>query len=440
MTCNLSHIKVNFVKSGLSFRPYTLDIRRSKQSGNTFDHAQAELKREAGVKIQDKAQSNEPIKIIGTEGGDVLYRGWYRDDAATLGTTKSTLKIVDPRKILKTGTVDKEWGRITLQKVVEYIVNRRQDPHNVITGVEIAEGKVDISKLQHPTADFPLLPSFSRDRTYAFPKANNALTDLYKETVPWNDGDGNFDFREESPHSALMQVCDTWETEFWVDQDGTLYIGNPARTIDIHGAGRGSKNWYISNWELPNNPEPLKAVVVKGKMDQKGGVDNNLEELWNVISNKKKFQTRAAAGFLNNDNLSETLVLKGKRETADPEVLKNIARRKFLKQHTNGNSGSVRINAMYDNNISQSQYCNVDVGDAIMVNNIDTSEDCQDIEEGLYGIYGLKHDISGDSGWEIRLDVNQIITDAKNMQTKFWYFDPTKSDMTEDNSKGGLDV
>jgi len=153
--------------------------------------------------------------------------------------------------------------------------------------------------------------------------------------------------------------------------------------------------------------------------------------IWSVVADQKKFQTRAAAGYLNNNELEETLVISGKKETADSEALQRIARRKFVEEHSKGNRGSVTINAMVENNISQSQYAGVDIGDKIAVNNLDAK--CNKLKEGLYDITGLKHNIDGTDGWQIRLDVVEAITDADQISSKFWHFDPTDPEMSDDN-------
>lgn len=436
MTCDLSTIKIEFLVSGLTLRPYSLDIRRSRSNENNFDYVKAELRKEAGEEINNEAVRKEPVEIVAGENRSRIYRGWYKQNSVTLGESKSTLKISDPRKILRSGTVDKEWDSITLKNVVEYIVGRVQDEHNVLTGWGMTSPKANTSKAQHNTAAF--LPRSDSNKESDF---SNALADFAKELVPFQEGDGNFDFREESPYSALKEVCDIWETSFWVDQDGTLYIGKPTMSADIYTAGRGSDNWYISEWDLPNNSTPLKAAIVKGKKSEKEpdeDVPFGGDGIWGVVANQKKFQTRAAAGYLNSNELEETLVIDGKKETANSETLQRIARRKFFEEHSKGNRGSVSINAMVENNISQSQYAGVDIGDKIAVNNLDA--DCNKLKEGLYDITGLKHNIDGTNGWQIRLDVVESITDADKIASKFWHFDPTDPEMSQDNEADATDV
>jgi len=427
MSCELSNTRVHFTVSGIKVIPFSLDIRRARHEDNQFDHVQAKLTKAAGEHIIDNHVDREPVEILIGENEDKLYRGWYTTDGVTLGQEQSTLEIADPRKILRTGAIDKEWGSITLGNVVNYIFERRQDPHNVFTSIEITSPGVDTSMLQHGDLEiFGIGGGFD----VAADTGNHGIENFIRETVPMLEGDGNFDFREDSPYSALAEVADIWETEFWVDQDGTLIIGHPDLTANVFGCGRGPNNWHISEWNLPENPTPLKAVIVKGKMDQKGGKDRNLEEAWNIITNKKKFQTRAAAGFLDDNSLSETIVLNGKKETTDPEVLKRMARGAFLTQHTRNNRGSIVVNALVENEIDPGQYAGVDIGDKIVVNNIDA--ECDILQEGVYDIHSIQHDINGEDGWKITLEVNKAITNAENFKDRFWYFDPTDPLMTQD--------
>lgn len=436
MSCDLSNIIVHFIESGIKVRPLSLDIRKSRRTDNDFDHVQATLKKISGQHVRDNNIHKEPVEIIGDKEGNNIYRGYYKTDGVTVAENEAILKINDPRKILQEGTIDKEWGRISLKNVVDYIFKRRNDPHNVLHSFKLAESSLDTTKLQH-TDD--LASGAGNERTpETTSKLSDAFVDFRADISPFGDGDGNFDFREESPYSALAEVANIWETQFWVDQDGTLVIGHPDVTATVYGAGQGPDNWHISEWNLPKNPTPLKGVVVKGKMDQKGGKDNALEELWNVVTNKKKFQTRAAAGFLDDESLEETIVLDGKKNTTDPKVLKRMARSAFMEHHTKQNRGSVTINTMVENKIPQSQYAGVDIGDKLLVNNFQA--DCNKLQSGVYDIHEIQHDITGSDGWTITLDVSQAITNSDAVKSRFWYFDPTDSDMNQDSPFIGLQV
>lgn len=426
MTCSLSNIIVHFTESGIKIRPFSLDVRRSRQNDDQFDHVQATITNKAGQHIIDNHVDREPVKIVADDDGNNLYRGWYTTDGVRLGESKSILEIADPREILRTGTIDQEWNKISLESVVNYIFERRQDPHNVLTGVDFPTPKVDTVKAQHLYKD----DNFNVEQDPETGQPLWGVADFIKDVNPLQNGDGNFDFREESPYSALIEVTDIWETQLWVDQDGTLKIGHPDLSATVYPGGRGPNNWHISEWNIPENPTPLKAVVLKGKMDQKGGKDNIAEEAWNVITNKKKFQTRAAAGFLDDDDLSEVMVVSGKKETTDPKVLKRMARGAFLEHHTEKNRGNIIINAMVENEIPISQYAGVDIGDRIFVNNF--SADCNKLKEGLYDIHSIQHDINGEDGWSITLEVNKAITDGQKFKDRFWYFDPTDPEMTEE--------
>jgi hypothetical protein len=424
MACDLSATTVRFTKSQINITPYSLDVRQSRQEENTFDHIQATISKKAGDAVLDNHIENEPVEILMGESSSKLYRGWFTFDALSHGESQSVLEIKDPRKILMRGYIDKEWGQITLRKLVNYIFLQRDDPQNVITDVEFASPDVDLSKLQieDPTDWYGIDVQRTPEGATEW---SSGLVNFMEETNPAGSGDGNFDFREETPHSALLEACNIWETSFWIRPDGTLVIGGPELETTVYSGGRGPKNWHISNWNLPEIATPLKAVVVKGKMDQKGGKDGNAEEFWNVITDKKKFQTRAAGGFLNDDNLEETIILNDKRPTTDPKVLRSMALRAFYEHYTQNNRGSITINANVDNEIPPSQYAGLTVGDKIIPNNI--GSDCDKINPGLFDIHSIQHDINGKEGWKITLDVSRSIVDADRLETAFWYYDPTET-------------
>lgn len=428
MGCDLSNFIIHFKESQIKIRPYTIEIRRSRQSDKKFDHVQAKMPREAGQKIIDDHIEREPIEIIADSDGNKIYRGFYKAEGAELGRNDAILEVSDPRRILTTGAIDKEWNKITLEKVVNYIYDRKQDPHDVITGIRFDEDDIDTEKTQHLFED----DDYNTEGNEQNGEPMYGLLDSMKEVLPHHDGDGNFDFREESPYSALLEVTNLWETKFWVEQNGTLVIGHPDISATVYPAGRGRQNWHISEWSLPANPTPLKAVVLKGKMDQKGGKDNDLEELWNIVTDKKKFETRAAAGFLDDDSLEQVVVLDGKKQTTDPKVLKRMARAAFFEHHTMNNKGSITINPMVDNEVPISDYAGMDIGDKLFVNNYKTECD-NHLKEGLYGVSQITHEIDGKNGWRIKLSVNKAITKSESIKERFWYFDPTDSDMADNN-------
>jgi hypothetical protein len=412
MSCDLSNVAIHFLESGIKVRPFSIDIRRSRQNDNKFDHVQATITREAGEHIIDKHTFKEPIEIKIDEE-NVIYRGWYKTDSTSLGRNEAVLEIKDPRKILRSGTVDQEWHEITLKNVVEYIFERRQDPHNVLRVPSILSSQAHELKAQHNV----------------FLNGSDMVEDFLLETIPFANGDGNFDFREESPYSALMEVMSIWETSFWVNKNGILVVGPPDLLGDTYGAGRGYGNWHISEWNLPDNTTPLKAVVVKGQMDQKQLQEGDKD--WGIITDRQKYETRAAAGFLDDNELEETIILNGKKETTDPKALKNMARSAFKKQHTKNNRGSMVIDVTASSGIPTSEFVDLRVGDRVLVNNANVR--CDVLNEGVYAIHSVQHDITGSDGWTITLEVTKTITNGSELKERFWYFDPTDPDMASDS-------
>jgi len=426
MACSLSNIQIWFVKSDIRIRPFSIDIRRSRHDSNTFDHVSCEITTEAGELITDTAISREPVVI---EKDNVsVYRGYYKHDSVGHGISKDTLQIQDPRRIMKAGIIDKEWGEITLNKVTQYIYERIQDPEGVIKRIELASPEVNTEKAQH-TSFFGIDRRDASSRT----SVSNVLVDAINKSLPLLEGDGNFDFRQESPYSALREVVNLWETDFWIDTDGVLKIGPQEAEVDVYSAGRGSGNMFISEWDLPPNPTPLKAVVVKGKADYP-----EEENTWIDIFDREKFETRAAAGFLNNSDLSEIMVVESKKETSDPESLKRMASGRFVKEYRKNNRGSVTINALAGaEDVSGSDYASMDIGDKLVVNN--KGSDCDKMASGIYDIHEVNHSISGGSGWSISFQVTAEIIDG-GFTSKFWYFDPTDPKMAEDNLEGEIDI
>jgi len=381
----------------------------------------------------------EPVTIE-LSHGKVLYRGFVENDAVGLGKGTAMVEISDPGKILRTGSIDKEWGKITLLNVVRYIKNQINDPKNVIKGVRFTTPNPDEMRLQFP--EIAEVESSSGEQVRNPPedhsKSQLGIANWLRETIPMTDGDGDFDFRQETPYSALNEVCEIWETDWTVDNEGNLVIGLRDLEADVYAGSQFAGDMYITEYNLPQNPTPLKGVYVKGKMEQKGGHDDNIaEDIWNFITDKQKFETRAYSGFTNTDS-TETVVLN-RKNTSNPKTLKEIAKRGFLKRFKRANSGTIVIDALAsmdldaenpdpDSSVPLQYFCEMGIGDRIMVMD---GWGCGKPDPGVYSIESVHHKIDGQSGWSVTIKVAQDVTD--NLETNFWYFDPTDPDMTQDD-------
>lgn len=433
MACDLSNTVIHFKESGTKIRPLSVDVRHSRRQDNQFDHVQAKVTKAAGEHIINNATHKEPV-TIDIEGDHTLYRGYYATDEVSYGDSTAILNIMDPRRLLKNGFIDKEWNKITLENLVNYIYDQFQDPYGVISGPQFNEPDSDELKLQfeHINENNSWRPSVSNplntettERNKKAGETELGIRNWLRETTPMVNGDGQFDFREETPYSALEETVDIWETDWWIKSDGTLVIGMPDLDPNAYPASRYKGDWFITQYNFPQNPTPIKGVYVKGKMDHKGGHDDNVgNDIWQWVTDKKKFETRAYAGF-NNDDLTETIVLN-KKNSSDPETLKEVAKRGLIRKFTEMNRGSVIIDPLSSVDVDLEGFCKLKQGDRLV---IPGGWGCDEPDSGMYTVHNIQHKINGDDGWSITLQVTQDITEK--LQTEFWYFDPTDADMSE---------
>lgn len=420
MGCNLDNVTIDFKSSGVRIRPLSVDIDRSRQERDQFDAVFAEVTAAAGDHIQTNYTKKEPVTI--SVGSTTLYYGYAQHDCVNHGRTRSTLTISDPRRLLREGIVDKEWNQVNLTNVTRYIYEQIPDPEGVLTGIELSDPELDVTKLQTETM-------FGLDRTV------QGATELTSDIIEWaadlnplREGDGNFDFREETPYSAMMEVCDIWEVEMFMRHDGTLVVGIPQMESTVHPAGLGDEIWRVVEYNIPENPTPLKGVYVKGgtAVAPAESGDSNVTT-YDVTQDLNKLQTRAYAGFTNVSS-DETLVGSA-RDTSDPTSLKDIARRKLINTVSQNNSGNIVIDVLASD-VPDSWFEDFKPGGHIAL--LVAGHDCIDAKDGLYDVHSVQHRLDGSEGWSVTLKVSAAITDAGSIETKFWYFDPTDPSMTED--------
>ena len=441
MTCNLANTIIHFHKSGIKVRPLSLDIRNDRRETDQFDSVQATLTSEAGEYIIDHNVHKEPVTIEMGDHGYILYRGYYANDGVQLGSGESILKIQDPRRILRDGYINKEWGRASLETVATYVFNHRADPHGVLTGLEFNTPDADELALQfeqmndrkhwEPSWSDPLNAETEEDGLRDDSEVRDwklGAENWLRETLPLVDGDGNFDFRDDSPYDCLREVANIWETDWYVKRDGTLIVGNSDLNADVFPASRYRGDMWVEEYNLPQDPTPIKGVYVKGKKDYKGGHDDGtMEDIWNFVTDKEKFETRAYAGFTDPD-LTETVVLDEKKNTADPETLKQIALRGLLKRYMQSNKGNLILDALTSEEVDTEDFCDLGIGDRLV---IPPGWGCGKPDPGVYEVHSVHHKISGSDGWTITVKVTQEVT--KDLEEKFWYFDPTDPEQTQDD-------
>lgn len=417
MSCDLSDVTINFLRSGVKIQPLSVDIQRSRQYRNQFDSVSAEVTADAGDHIESRYTPKEPVTI--SLHDTVLYYGYARHDCVNHGRTRSNLTISDPRRLLRDGVVDKEWGSVSLKTVAEYILDQTVDPQEVISGIELSDPNLDTEKLQHGNLGGG--PDLLADLEL------HGVENGLREALPLIEGDGNFDFREETPYSALQEVCEIWKVEMYMRPSGELVLGLPNMDATVYPAGLDSDTLRIVEYNIPENPTPLKGVYVKGGTTTVPSDNDSTSVTYSIVENFEKLQTRSYAGFTDIDS-SETLVVNA-RDITKPTTLKETARRTLINTVSRNNAGNIVIDVLASD-VPEEWFEGLIPGDLVAI--LLEKWNCVDARDGVYDIQSVQHDISGEKGWSVTLEVSAAITGFGDIETNFWYFDPTNPNMTED--------
>jgi hypothetical protein len=422
MTCKIADgITLNFLRSGLVLQSHDLSTRSER---GRYAHVKANITRKAGDLVNDSGIVGEPVTL--TFGGVAQNRYIYGSESLELSGDEAWLTLYDARKILSYGRISKTFDEVTLEDVAEYIVDNRDDPENVITGVRVLDEETasEITQSRAETLiefwggeNADLSTGFLRyaDLAAAF------ITRVAFRIALTKVDDGGFDFEDVSPDAALRMVEDEFAVDSWVETDGTLWIGKPeGRPINLHGVPPNieESGYSIADYNITKGVTPVTSVRLEGASSWK-----KQENPW-VGPNAKLYPI--AEAWLPGEE-GAAIAPDEKVRLYEPAAVERRAEAMLIEAAKAERNGNIVFNGLASE--KQDELATMSVGDVLVVAPQIENYCHQQTEGGVFVVEEVQHKVNTRQGWRIVAEVAAIPDEIETMAV--WY-DPRRDKAYED--------
>lgn len=385
-----AHVTLHFQESGMVIKPLSFDARQTYMRDDYF---RAKVHREAASHMEDHIVNLEPVVV--RADGQAFYKGFVRSDSATVGHKEGSVEVYDPLKILENGYVDREWQKVELTEIAEYIYDQAVDPHGVLNGLRVTDdGGVKYQHDNLTTRAEPLL----------------GIQDGIREF--FNIGDGNFDFRGETPRKALQQISNVYNFMIFTDEGQNLTLGFPDQIATMHEAGRRDQIWRMRDFNVPLRQDPFGKVIVKGYTPMFGnGETGGGSSLLDWANLPIHFLSQAMGtnlyAYAKMDGYDGEPTLMEYTKSNNADTLKNVARGMIIKKYQENNSGTVTIDVLASNT-GMDDLTGFKVGDYLTT---EENPRCK-IRGDTFRVNGIRHQWGPDVGWKMTVDVVGLIPEG----------------------------
>lgn len=440
MGCSLKGgFDLNFLESGLSVKIRDLTTRSSR---GRYDHAKIQLSKKDGDRVAREAIPREPVQIV--FNGVVQNRYIYPIDSLEIGHREAWLKIYDARKVLDSGVLSNYFNEVEVGDAMDYIMENRDDPYNVITGwkattAETAEQvKQDTEEdvrefLLGEDADAPQTGLISKPLYDAIGAAARFVGFFGKSAgMPYNTFRG-LDFEDASPNAGIAMLESAFGFQSWVANDGTLWIGQPEANSQnryiIHGAPK-TRNYVMKEYNVTEGANLVTQVEITGKTkwglgeDIIGG-DNVKNDLFPVA--------KAYVQDENGEPLPGPKISAGAKDIWDLAALEDAATQILVNEQLNFKNGTILFNGSASQD--KETLVHTSVGDQIIVSD-GISEYCStEADGGAYVVEEVQHKVNTRTGWTVTCKVGTI---PPEIDSGSFYYNATDDSIWEDTKYGGV--
>ncbi|MFC6953786.1 hypothetical protein [Halorubellus litoreus] len=450
MRCDSIRAHLNFEVSGIIVKPYELSV--DTEYGK-LDHCRATVSEEAGLLIENSAEEWEPVTV--TAGDAILGRFTLPPDTIEHDVgdgNEAFVNLYDQRKILTRGFVEKRMHNHTLGEIMEYILDQRNDPHEVIKGVRY----VDAGDIETVTIGKAVLDDRDPGEIDADDDLRDGITYVGSENRDWLESiqhllrdfsdkvflessalwgvNGGFTFDHVTPWRAIEAVQKRFGFEVHVNRFGYLELGTPDADGTTYLAGTHPSLLTVTNYNVPEDPTPVRTAVVVGGVKNHAkstdftqqfsptGVGFSRREV-----DRYRFYARATRGDVNAGDESIIVDVRDHKELArrlderqdhedgrlsdwsgatDGVVLEEIARRVLQNAIRAESSGSITLNGLSSTEISGDLRA-VTVGQKLVVE--PSGNRCKrTIDGGVFEITAAQHSMSPHDGWRVTLQLSRL--------------------------------
>lgn len=421
MTCAINgNIEIDFIGSDIQIEAYEVSTRSSSFK---FSHAEIDISREDGERINNNVDGYEPVVL--KLGGVVQDRYLFDPNAITLRNDGADLVLHDAEKILQRGTINKNFQNTTVRDVIDYLLDRREDPHNVIQDVEHPEDSVQNLPVEEQNQNMDnilrLVDSF------VDPAGVVGLTTKIKPpdtSVQLNDG---------TPHEGVQKVTNNLALSTWVDSNGTFKYGlqgAEARNLNVDETDSGAR---LKEYNVTVGSGSISRVILKGpyQVTLNEQIENDARvsatfvfgEAW--LEDPETGEELGGATFEPKE-VAQANTLDGIRDAAERTLISHYMSRK---------EGNIVLNA--GSTIDSEPLANLAVGDIISASPTIENNCIRDVETGIFKISKIQHKLDQRRGWIVTLSVSALPVDSIKKKA---YKHDTESDTTWDEVDDGEEV
>lgn len=438
MTCANS-ANVSFRFNTLNGDTY-LEIRpKSMQYDQTrgkLDYCKAEFGQDVADVIKREINKGtlspltQPLSVILRIKGENLYRLLWVPDGARFVEDGVHVEFHDPQKFLTKGVIDWKQESVRIKDAYEYVFeNRSQEGPQVLNDIKfsIAENSYNVLRANDESTFSPYSSTATGYADY-----DNYVKDAEQENIV-NIINDNYavDFDKMTPWECINELNEKFAVTTWVDSEGNLWVGSRSATGYPHiAASDDDRVWKITEYNTPAPRDPVVRSVIRG------GWENDNDESWyenaeELISQRRTqdFRIEGVAKTKTSSLLGQEIFIED--INAKKDSLEDIAKLRLSQKQREQQNGYIDINPEISGvEFSDPKY--VKIGDTLRTvppdNDLNNGSVCDtNIEDELFHIVGIQHELSEDGNWRLRLDVVKQLDDElnpDNIETNLRYYDP----------------
>lgn len=431
MSCSITSPIITFLKSSRSFEIKDLSTRSSR---SRYNMAKIKVSKEDAGVIAQNALHMEPVTV--SFDGTIQNRYIYNTDSLEIHRDSGWLKLYDAQKILDRGVLTNHFVEVTVGDVMDYIIERKDDPHGAITGWKAVTPELVEQERQSSEEDIVELVNGSdadADTSGLGRAINSALGSISRfvgfmgksNGMPYNEFRG-LDLEDVTPNGAIKMLENMFGFASWVDNQGVLWIGQPEAIPNERHVVSGKpedKAYAMKDYNVIEGAFPITLVRLNGETHF-----NSLEgELFPIaeaaIIDPVTGERAEGAKYSPDDS----------RSIWELEALEDAATQVLLQDAFSHKNGTIVFNGAAST--EKEKLAKIGIGDIIMVGNA-VSEHCnKQVDGGSWVVSEVQHKVSPERGWKVTCKVGSV---PPEIETTSLYYDPANDDAYRDlESYGG---
>lgn len=396
-------ITVSFPGKNLEVYALDADIRKQERH---LARAQFELTERAGQLIGRYVDTWD-IAVINFEGVRaermVMPREALEFRRNIDEKNRAILTLADAKAIMDRTDVSLSYEDADVRDIAEDIVEEA-NTGSVIERIRISEGTDG-----HP----PFVASFADQPDGLLDIPETIIGGLY------NMVRNNSTFTiEGTAREAMDELVDSIEARWWIEDDGTLYIGNLDSDMNTYEVGAEGSTFVLSRYSVTQDNNTVSSVIIEAdaSMDAMENLPESAEGVEITEDNLNIIASAQTSEFEGG-----TRVVTENKSYDTPEEVEDAALRRLLQESLEDTSGSIEVNG--NSTLSVENLAELDVGDIFHIDEGIEEECKEDVYTGPFAVTDIHHRATRSQGWNIDIDVARAL-DMSYVTTDSVYYDP----------------